>query len=322
VQQGGGALRLDCRRRRGYPSASCVFNRRVGLRSVAIETVPIIEDIGELGGQRSAWFVDIWGVMHNGVQPFEEAVAACQTFRSAGGLVVLVSNSPRTRSGVIAQLCDIGVPVDAYDAVVTSGDATRDLIGKAVAEGRSVFHLGPERDRPLFNGIEVDFADAENCDVVVCTGLFDDTSEGPDDYTQMLSALAARGVEMICANPDLQVERGGKIIFCAGALAESYGEVGGEVSLAGKPHAPIYDLAFEVLRNVADRSLSKSRVLAIGDGVKTDIAGACRAGVEAVYIASGVHLGSAKLDATALTRLFPESAERPIAAMTGLRFAG
>ncbi|MEO1204973.1 MAG: TIGR01459 family HAD-type hydrolase [Pseudomonadota bacterium] len=279
--------------------------------------IQIVSSIAPFGQGRRAWLVDIWGVMHNGVRPFATAVAACQTFRRQGGIVVLLSNSPRTGEGVIAQLRQVGVPDDAYDGAVTSGDATRVLIRQV--SDRPIFHLGPERDRPSFKGIDVVFADAETADTIVCTGLFDDRTETADNYNTLLKGFAARGVEMICANPDITVERDGKIIFCAGALAERYEALGGVARLAGKPHAPIYDMAFERLADIAGAPVKRADVLAIGDGVKTDIAGALAADLDAVYIASAVGLGlGGALDPAALNALFPDPTARPIAAMTEL----
>lgn len=279
--------------------------------------IPIIRSIQSVNAGRRGWLVDIWGVMHNGVSPFAEAVAACQAFKSAGGVVVLLSNSPRTRDGVIAQLRDIGVPDDAYDGAVTSGDATRVLIG-AVSD-QPVFHLGPERDLPIFDGLGVDRVAEAEAKAVVCTGLFDDTSETAEDYAEMLARLKDRSVPMICANPDITVERGGRIIFCAGALAEAYSALGGEVRLAGKPHAPIYELALDTLAEVAGERLGGPDVLAIGDGVKTDIAGAAGAGLASVYVASAVGLGlGGALNEQAVADLFAGLPARPVAAMPGL----
>lgn len=286
------------------------------LRS-AFAQIPILSSIRPVGQNRKAWLVDIWGVMHNGAVPFAGAVDACRRFRDEGGVVLLLSNSPRTREGLIMQLRQIGVPDDAYDEVVTSGDATRVLI--ADVGDRPIFHLGPERDRPTFAGLDVAFSSPDACDVVVCTGLFDDETETPADYAAMLADFKARGVRMICANPDLTVERAGRIVYCAGALAQSYAEMGGVADLAGKPHRPIYDMAFTRLKEVTGRLLSRDDVLAIGDGVKTDIKGAVDAGVDAVYVASAVHLGpGGTIDDTALMHLFPEPEGRPVAAMAAL----
>ncbi|MCH9807373.1 MAG: TIGR01459 family HAD-type hydrolase [Alphaproteobacteria bacterium] len=284
------------------------------------KSIPVIRSISPLAAGSVAWLVDIWGVMHNGVRPFVEAGDACARFREDGGTVLLLSNSPRPGAGVKAQLDAIGVREDSYDGILSSGDATRELI--ADYAGRSVYHLGPERDLPLFDGIDVKRVgpdESEGAEVIVCTGLFDDTIETPADYATRLQGFKARGLPMICANPDIKVERGGQVIYCGGAIAEAYAALGAEVSLAGKPHAPIYDMAFEWLAEQRGREVSKSKAMAIGDGVKTDIAGGILAGIRAVYIASRVHMGDDEaLEPGVLDTLFPDPNARPVAAMASL----
>jgi len=281
-------------------------------RSAPIEIIP---SIAPLAAATAAWLVDIWGVMHDGVRPFVAACEACRQFREGGGLVMLVSNSPRPRDGVATQLDRIGVPRATYDGIVSSGDLARSLVEEVA--GRRIFHIGPERDLGVFAGIAVERVGPELADVVVCTGLYDDERETPNDYADTLAGCAARGLPMICANPDLTVERGGRLIYCAGALAQAYERLGGNVTYAGKPYLPIYDLVFATLEGFRAGSSDRSRLLAIGDGVRTDLAGAAAAGVRSVFIASGVHVADA-LDAEALEALFPPGAPRPIAAMKRL----
>ncbi|MDX2288617.1 MAG: TIGR01459 family HAD-type hydrolase [Hyphomicrobiaceae bacterium] len=281
------------------------------------QPIPILRSIEPIALDTEAWLVDIWGVMHNGVRPYPDAVDACRMFRSQGGLVLLLSNSPRRAAGVAAQLDQIGVAREAYDGIVSSGDATRVLISKL--GGAHVFHLGPERDRPIFEGLPVTMTAAANAEAIVCTGLFDDATESPEDYAGQLAGFAARGIPMICANPDLMVERDGRIIWCAGGLAQAYEHIGGRVSYAGKPHTPIYDMAFAALAEMKGCSVARSRTLAIGDGIRTDIAGAVSNGLKAVYIASAVHLASGEaLTTGALQDLFPTHHGRPVAAQAGL----
>jgi len=277
--------------------------------------IPLIDSIAPLAETTTAWLVDIWGVMHDGVRPFAPACAACERFRERGGLIVLVSNSPRPCDGVAAQLDRIGVPRASFDAIISSGDVARTLI--ASYTGRAVVHLGPARDLPIFAGIDVERVGPERAEAIVCTGLFDDERETPDDYAATLRACAARSLPMICANPDVTVERAGRLIYCAGALARAYERLGGEVAYAGKPFLPIYELAFTTLERMRPGSGDRSRLLAIGDGVHTDIAGADAAGVRSLFVASGVHV-AAELDAAALEALFPPGTPRPIAAMTAL----
>jgi HAD superfamily hydrolase (TIGR01459 family) len=292
--------------------------------TVAAAGIPVLDTIKDLGPRYPAWLVDIWGVMHNGHRAFPRAVAATRAFREAGGIVVLLSNSPRPSPSVKDQLSRLGVPADAYDATVTSGDLTRHELAKH--KGATVFHLGPERDRPIFEGLDVTLGSVEDSELIVCSGLFDDETETPEDYAALLSALAARKLPMICANPDHLVERGDRLVWCAGALAASYEKAGGDVVYAGKPYAPIYALAFETIGTLAGRAVPKSEILAIGDGVHTDIAGASGAGLNSVFIASGLHLpansggeaGGGVLDARALEELFADTKPRPIAAMRAL----
>jgi HAD superfamily hydrolase (TIGR01459 family) len=280
-------------------------------------SIPIVDTIRPLADDAHAWLADIWGVMHNGVAPFAPAVAACEAFRAAGGTVVLLSNAPRPASAVAAQLDRIGVRRSAWDAIVSSGDASRTLL--AGQPKLPLFHLGPERDLPLYEGLDVDFADAVAARQVVCTGLFDDETETPDDYTPLLTRFQAQACPMICANPDLTVERGGKLVYCAGAIAAAYEAMGGTVTYAGKPHLPIYEMALARLAELRGALVDRGQVLAIGDGIRTDILGAARAGIAAVYIASGVHMpAGAVLDAATLGTLFPDAGLQPIAAMHAL----
>ncbi|HXG80016.1 MAG TPA: TIGR01459 family HAD-type hydrolase [Methyloceanibacter sp.] len=285
--------------------------------------IPIIDRIGDLGGRYAAWLVDIWGVMHNGRRAFPEAVAAAKAFRAQGGIVVLLSNSPRPSPSVQEQLRHLGVADEAYDATVTSGDLTRHELSKHA--GASVYHLGPERDRPIFHGLPLKLGKPDEAELIVCTGLFDDEVETPDDYADALKALAVRKLQMVCANPDQLVERGDQLVYCAGALASLYERLGGDVVYAGKPYAPIYRLALETIGRLAGRDVPRSAVLAIGDGVNTDIAGAAASGIDSVFVASGVHVpansggdtGGDALDARHLAELFAH-AGRPLAAMPAL----
>jgi len=278
--------------------------------------IPIVSSIAPVSQGREAWLADVWGVMHNGVEPFAAACDACTRFRLAGGIVVLLSNAPRPAASVAAQLDRIGVPRFAWDAIVTSGDAARALVG--AYSGRNVFHLGPERDLSLYDGLGATLSPAETADAVSCTGLFDDDIETPDDYREMLAAFAARKLPMICANPDLTVERGTKLVYCAGALAELFRELGGDVEYAGKPYLPIYAMTMATLAQLKGRDVEKAKVLAIGDGVRTDIKGAAAANIDSVFIASGIHVAGGHIDEATLATLFSELPVRPIAAMPTL----
>jgi HAD superfamily hydrolase (TIGR01459 family) len=278
--------------------------------------IPILDSVALLSRRYEVWLTDIWGVIHNGVRPFPAAVEACRLFRQGGGIVMLVSNSPRPREGVAAQLAQIGVPADCYDGIATSGDVTRKLV--SVYAGQAVFHLGPERDRLIFDGLPVSFGAPVKSAAVVCSGLYDDETETPEDYADLLAELRAAGRPMICANPDIMVERGEKLIYCAGALAEAYARLGGHVVYAGKPHKPIYDLALALVTAQRGAAVARHRVVAIGDGVHTDIAGAAAQHIDSVFVASAVHVAGARngaLTPAALAEAFANQPARPVAAL-------
>ncbi len=245
-----------------------------------------IQNLSEVIGGYDVVLSDVWGVVHNGVAAFQHSCQALAEARKAGATVVLITNSPRPAPGVIEQLKVLGVSDDTYDRIVTSGDVTRHLI----AEGpKKVFLLGPERDMPLFDGLDVEVVSAEEAQAIVCTGFFDDEKEVPEDYTDMLTAWVERDVPFICANPDLVVERGHRIIPCAGAVAAYYEQLGGKTRIAGKPHFPIYDASLAAARE-ARGEFDKSKVLAIGDGMPTDVRGALSQGLDLLYISAGIHV--------------------------------
>jgi HAD superfamily hydrolase (TIGR01459 family) len=249
----------------------------------------------DLSRRYPVWFVDIWGVIHNGERPFAETVHVLARHRKEGGTVVLVSNSPRSEKGVTEQLDDIGVRRDAYDCAVTSGDVTQSLM-RAEPTGR-LFHLGPSRDLSLFEGVPVKRVSKEEAGAIICTGLYHDERETPEDYLELLADLHARKLPMICANPDKIVRKGDSLVYCAGALGEIYQNLGGTVSMAGKPFAAIYELALRKAFRLRDISIERDDVLAIGDGPETDILGAANQGFPVVYVGGGVRDHAADLDA-------------------------
>jgi HAD superfamily hydrolase (TIGR01459 family) len=242
-------------------------------------------------------------------------------FRAEGGTAMLITNAPRSGEAVARILDRLKVPRQAYDAITSSGDVTRGIVKTRLAE--SVFHLGPERDLSIFAGLDVKFAPPEAADYVVCSGLFDDTIETPEDYRELLQALRARSRFMVCANPDIVVERGDTLVYCAGALADAYAELGGDVLYCGKPHPPIYELALATaagLRNA--KTLSNQRVLAIGDSVRTDLKGAAALGLDCMFITSGIHAeeyGSREApDLAALNTMFAAAGVKPRGVMREL----
>ena len=285
--------------------------------SLSTETIPVIDAIAPLGKGYAAWLVDIWGVMHNGVRAFPPAVEATRRYREQGGIVILLSNSPRPSKPLQRQLTNLGASEESYDTTVSSGDLTRHELAKHA--GARIFHLGPERDLPIFKDLDLTRVDAKDAELVVCTGLFNDDTETPEDYEVLLRELAGRKLTMLCANPDHLVERGHNLVYCAGALAQIYEEDGGKVIYAGKPYAPIYELAEETIAGIAGRKVPRSKILAIGDGIRTDMAGAAEFGLDAVFVASGLHVGPGGegLDDLRLAELF-EGRKAPRAAMPAL----
>ena len=257
--------------------------------------------------------------MHNGARAFAEAGEACRRFRAAGGSVVLLSNAPRPFTAVIGHMNSLGVDPAAYDTGVTSGDATRGMIEAMIASkpGRPLLHIGPERDLGLFAGLDVRLVAAEAAEAIVCSGFFDDTKETPADYEPLFDALAARRLPMICANPDLVVERGDKLVYCAGSLAAAYAAKGGTVAYAGKPHLPIYERTFTVIDRLRGAHVPKARILAIGDGIDTDLKGAHAAGLRSAFVASAVHVPGG-LKANTLDGLFASRPFAPVAALPAL----
>lgn len=279
-----------------------------------------IDSLTQLKGRYAAILCDVWGVVHNGEVAFSKAAHALEKARADGVAVILLTNSPRPHDGVQAQIGALGVPDDAWDRVVTSGDVTRDLIA---AGPRRIFHIGPDRDYPIFEGLEVELVEEFEADGVVCTGLFDDEVETPESYAELLMRLRARNMPFICANPDLMVERGDRILWCAGALARDFAQLGGRTLIAGKPHAPIYSAALKAASSVLGRDVAHREVLAIGDGIMTDIKGACDNGIDALYVSGGVHAreyGEAlDPDIPMLAAFFGRHGYQPIATMPRLQ---
>jgi HAD superfamily hydrolase (TIGR01459 family) len=247
----------------------------------------MIPGLSSLAPDYDGVICDVWGVLHNGQVGYAAAADALVRYRETGKPVVLLTNAPRPALQIQQLLARFSVPPEAYDAIVTSGDVTRTLLAK---EGpRRAYHLGPDRDLPLFAGLELTLVAPEQAELVVCTGLFDDTVETPDDYRQVLTGLIGRGLPMVCANPDVVVERGDRLIYCAGALANLFEELGGRVTIVGKPYKPVYDAALTVLDRLAGRPLERTRVLAIGDAFPTDIKGAWGQGLGVLMVTAGIH---------------------------------
>jgi HAD superfamily hydrolase (TIGR01459 family) len=247
----------------------------------------MIGGLAELAPMYRALLCDVWGVIHDGVSAHNGATEALVRYRREGGKVILITNAPRPKADVVEQLDRFGVPRAAYDDIVTSGESARHVL--AARPGVRIYHVGPERDLPIYFGLQVEFGDEDDCEMISCTGLFDDEGETPDDYLDSMAAWQERRVPMLCVNPDIVVERGDRLIWCAGALAERYREMNGETIVVGKPYAPIYDTALARLQDLAGKAVPKSAVLAVGDGVDTDIRGAVGQGIDVLFATGGIH---------------------------------
>ncbi len=274
----------------------------------------VIEGFAPLAHAYDVLLCDVWGVVHNGIAAFAPACVALARFRAERGTVIFITNAPRPGASVQRIIDRLGVPRDAYDAIVSSGDVTRGIVESRLSE--RVFHLGPPRDLPIFAGLDVSFAPVENADYVVCSGLFDDSKETPEDYRGLLAAMRERSLFMVCANPDIVVERGDELVYCAGALADAYVELGGEALYCGKPHAPIYEAALGKAAAFRGGEIPPlKRVLAIGDSVRTDLKGAASFGVDCLFVISGIHaddVGSREApDLSALDAIFAAAGVAP-----------
>lgn len=278
----------------------------------------LLTGLKEIANNYDAVLCDAWGVIHNGVDLFPEVADALITFRRERGPVIILTNAPRPSTVIPGQLDRIGLARDAWDGIVTSGDSTCAAISKFLPA--PAFRIGPEKDDPLFENLAIRFEELEGARFIICTGLVDDQSEEPEDYRAMLKRAVERNLPMVCANPDIVVNWGGRLVWCAGALAQIYAELGGQVIYGGKPFTPIYELAMAQIDEYRGAPTPTSRILAIGDGLKTDIAGANAHDIDALYIAGdgGIHSGGVGGDD--LSSLFAEAGVNVIATMTGLRW--
>ncbi len=252
----------------------------------------IIQRLADIGGNYDALFVDLWGCLHNGITAFAQATAAMQAYRATGGKVVLVTNSPRHRAAVETQIAGFGIPASAYDAVATSGDAARAAMYQG-AVGERVWFMGEDRDQAFFQPLALDTdpltittVALEEATGIVCCGPFDPVADPSAVRPQLLYAKH-KGLKLLCANPDIVVDRGENREWCAGAIAALYDDMGGESLYFGKPHPPIYDLARRRLMAL-DGVPADPRILCIGDGILTDIRGAMGEDLDALFISGGL----------------------------------
>lgn len=290
----------------------------------------IIPSLTEIGSRYDVLYCDLWGCLHDGRRLYPAAVAALQDFRARGGAVVLMTNAPRTHGAVARRLEKMGLPDDTWDVIVASGDATQEamLMG---AVGRKLWHIGPGKDEDLFSEIPETLADQppikrvpfDQAEGIICTGPYDELTEKPEDYRGRFLSAQVRGLTMLSANPDLVVDYGETRIYCAGALAQLYADMGGAVLSFGKPHPPIYDLA---RRRLGERGITydNDQVLAVGDGILTDIAGAQAEGVDALFVTGGLEAARfgadiEKPDPAALKDWLAEAGRAPQFAIGRLR---
>ena len=279
-------------------------------------SAPILSGLSEIAGAYDAAICDVWGVLHNGREAVLPAAGAMRRFRKERGPVVLLSNAPRLADGVEWLFDRVGLPRDFYDGIVTSGLAARDDLLRRTERGETLklFYLGPPRDNPLFEGLNIHLVRPEEAELVLCSGFYDDETETPDDYRAMLEGFKARSLPFLCANPDIVVQRGDKLIYCAGAIARLYESLGGETVYYGKPYPAVFERALEELRKVA----GIHRALVIGDGIETDIAGANRMGLDALFIAGGIHAAELREGPNALAEILAKSGATAMGIMPAL----
>ncbi len=278
----------------------------------------ILRGLSEIAADYDAVICDVWGVLHNGRDAFLPAADAMRRFRKERGPVVLLSNAPRLADGVEGLFDRVGLPRDFYDAIVTSGLAARDDLVHRVRDARTLklFYLGPPRDNHLFEGLNIHLTRPEEAELVLCTGFYDDETETPDNYRAMLERFKACSLPFLCANPDIVVQRGDKLIYCAGAIARLYESLGGEVVYYGKPYPVVFERALEEARKVA----SVNHPLVIGDGIETDIAGANRMGLAALFIAGGIHAAELRERPHAFAAILSKRGAAAVAAMPVLKW--
>jgi HAD superfamily hydrolase (TIGR01459 family) len=285
-----------------------------------IALLHLIPHFSALAPAYDVFLCDVWGVVHNGEVSFPDACDALMRARAMGKVVVFITNAPRPGEAVIRQIDQLHVPHEAYDGIVSSGDVTRDVIMHR--KGQSLCLIGPERDHSIFTGLDVKFVPLESADYVVCSGLHDDETETPEDYRARLETMLKRKLLMLCGNPDLVVERGNRLVYCAGSIADLYASMGGEVLYAGKPYRPIYDLALAKAEAISGRKADLKRVMAIGDSVRTDLKGARAFGIDMLFMAAGIHAeefgGRDTPNAETMTTAFAAAGATPTAVMRSL----
>lgn len=249
--------------------------------------IPLIPGLSVIADRYDALLCDVWGVLHNGKEAYPGVESALAKFRAKGGTVLLLSNAPRPSNVLPQMFAQMGLGDSAYDGILTSGDATREFLSP-LPLGRKCYYIGPSRDHVLLQGLDLDMVEPDDAEFVLIVGPFNDEIEGPEDYRASFEKIAARKLPLVCANPDIMVERGHKRIYCAGALAQLYEELGGQAIYFGKPHGPIYDVAKTRLAQLARKPVAPERILAVGDGLFTDVKGALDQGLDALFVTGGL----------------------------------
>lgn len=271
--------------------------------------------LSEISSGYDAVLSDVWGVVHNGVAAHPSAVEALRSYHQSGGKVVLITNAPRPSSAIVPLLDRLGVARDSYDAIVSSGDATRAMISEY--SGKVIHHVGPPtEDDALYEGLNVTRGGAEAAQAIVVTDL-DTDDDTPDMYNERITLWLSRNLPMIAANPDRVVEHGERLIYCGGALADLYEARGGMVRMAGKPYRPIYQEALQLAEAAIGHSIPREKLLAIGDSVRTDAIGAAGFGIDLLFVTGSIH--ASELDA--FGKPDPEAIHR-LVAPSGVRLAG
>ncbi len=281
-------------------------------------TPPILTSARDLLQRYDVLFCDVWGVVHDGLQAYPGAMRALTAFRKGGGTVILVSNAPVPATRVAEMLADKSVDPEAWDDIVTSGGIALDHV--AYKNYSAVYTIGPaDRDAAFFARLSAHSVPLDRAEAIVCTGLNDDVNETVADYAKIFARARERGLPFVCANPDLVVDVGGRHYLCAGALAEAYAEMGGEVFWAGKPHPSAYAAAQTKAEDLRGGPLRRERVLAIGDAIRTDMKAAEVAGVDALFVTAGIHraqtMQGARIDPARLAAALPPGSP-PIVAVT------
>jgi HAD superfamily hydrolase (TIGR01459 family) len=282
---------------------------------------PILKRAGAILSRYDVLFCDVWGVVHNGITAFEGACAALKRFRDEGGTVILVSNAPVPKQRVADMLASRHVPRAAWDDIVSSGDIA--LTHVAERGFTKLYCIGPQdRDQALFKTLKARSVPLEEAEAIICTGLTNDRSETPEDYAPVLETAKRLHLPFVCANPDLIVDVGGTILYCAGAIADIYQQMGGAVFWAGKPHLSAYEAAHHKAEALRDSNVPRAKTLVIGDAIRTDLKGAQNFGCDALFVASGIHRHEAmdgdRLSPAKLAALFPPGTPTAIGAMTEL----